>query len=72
LIGRAKKKKAHGAVISPRLVDLREIKIYLLKQRGTPGEGNGGEMLLLMLLLAGCWSSRALRAACVKIPVVRV
>jgi len=39
-IGRAKKKKARGAVISPRLVDLREIKIYLLKQRGTPGESS--------------------------------
>jgi len=33
----SKKKKARGAFIYPRLVDLREIKTFL-KQRGTPGE----------------------------------
>jgi hypothetical protein len=36
-LDRTSSKKARGADISPRSVDLREIKIYLLKQRGTPG-----------------------------------
>jgi hypothetical protein len=36
-IGRGKKEEARGGVISPRLVDLRETKIHLFKQRETPG-----------------------------------
>jgi hypothetical protein len=34
----SQKKKARGAIIFFRLVDLREIKTYLLKPRGTPGD----------------------------------